>query len=104
MRAGSTTPSRTRRPMQGVPAEGFGTIKSIDWDGNPATIGAGDLPPRPDPAPARVKRSTPWGSRPHDPSNEKLQEFVRCAAMELESQGYFAIRDAIDQPIRVWSE
>ena len=26
------------------------------------------------------------------PSNERLQEFVRCAAMELESQGYFATR------------
>ena len=27
-----------------------------------------------------------------NPSNERLQEFVRCAAMELESQGYFAVR------------
>ena len=26
------------------------------------------------------------------PSNERLQEFVRCAAVELESQGYFATR------------
>ena len=26
-----------------------------------------------------------------DPSNERLMEFVRCAAMELEMKGYFAI-------------
>ena len=26
-----------------------------------------------------------------DPSQERLKEFVRCAAMELESKGYFAI-------------
>ena len=26
-----------------------------------------------------------------DPSNERLKEFVRCAAMELEMKGYFAI-------------
>ena len=33
-----------------------------------------------------------------DPSKEKLQEFVRCAAMELESQGYFAVRSLTTDP------
>ena len=33
-----------------------------------------------------------------DPSNERLQEFVRCAAMELESQGYFAVRSLSSDP------
>ena len=33
-----------------------------------------------------------------DPSNERLQEFVRCAAMELESQGYFATRALSSDP------
>ena len=33
-----------------------------------------------------------------DPSNEKLQEFVRCAAIELESQGYFAVRSLSSDP------
>ncbi len=32
------------------------------------------------------------------PSDEKLQEFVRCAAMELESQGYFATRVLSSDP------
>ena len=32
------------------------------------------------------------------PSNERLQEFVRCAAMELESQGYFALRALSSDP------
>ena len=32
------------------------------------------------------------------PSNERLQEFVRCAAMELESQGYFSTRALSSDP------
>ena len=65
-------------------------IKSIDWDGTPAAIGAGiyrrDIPGtcESEEVNARGLEATP--------SNERLQEFVRCAAMELESQGYFAPR------------
>ena len=33
-----------------------------------------------------------------DPSPERLQEFVRCAAMELESHGYFATRSLSADP------
>ena len=33
-----------------------------------------------------------------NPSNERLQEFVRCAAMEMESQGYFAVRALSSDP------
>ena len=33
-----------------------------------------------------------------DPSNERLQEFVRCAAMELESKGYFATITLANDP------
>ena len=71
-------------------------IKGIDWDGTPAAIGAGiyrrDLP------------GTCWSEEVNamgldaDPSKEKLQEFVRCAAMELESQGYFAVRSLTTDP------
>ena len=32
------------------------------------------------------------------PSPERLQEFVRCAAMELESHGYFAVRALSGDP------
>ena len=33
-----------------------------------------------------------------DPSNERLKEFVRCAAMELEMKGYFAINTLTTDP------
>ena len=59
-------------------------LKSIDWDGTLATIGAGiyrrDLP-----GTCRSEEVHAMGLDA-DPSKEKLQEFVRCAAMELESQ------------------
>ena len=71
-------------------------LKSIDWDGNPATIGAGiyrrDLP-----GTCRSEEVNAMGLDA-DPSKEKLQEFVRCAAMELESQGYFAVRSLTTDP------
>ncbi len=63
-------------------------IKSIDWNGTPAGIGAGiyqrDIP-------GSCNREEVNASElVADPSNRKLQEFVRCAAMELETMGYFA--------------
>ena len=71
-------------------------IKSIDWEGNPAAIGAGiyrrDIP--------GTCESTEVNAAllEADRRNEKLQEFVRCAAMELESQGYFAVRALSSDP------
>ena len=63
-------------------------LKRIEWEGNLAAIGAGiyrrDLP------------GSCWSEEVNaleleeNPSNRKLQEFVRCAALELESKGYFA--------------
>ena len=71
-------------------------LKSIDWDGALATIGAGvyrrDLP-----GTCRSEEVNAMGLDA-DPSKEKLQEFVRCAAMELESQGYFAVRALTTDP------
>ena len=71
-------------------------IKGIDWNGNPAAIGAGiyrrDLP-----GTCRSEEVNAMGLDA-DPSKEKLQEFVRCAAMELESQGYFAVRSLTTDP------
>ncbi len=70
--------------------------KGIDWDGTPAAIGAGiyqrDIP------------GTCWSEEVNamllddDPSNERLKEFVRCAAMELEMKGYFAINTLTTDP------
>ena len=64
-------------------------LKSIDWDGNLATIGAGiyrrDLP------------GTCWSEEVNavqleeHPSSQRLQEFVYCATMELEATGYFGL-------------
>ena len=71
-------------------------IKSIDWEGNLAAIGAGiyrrDIPGtcESEEVNALALEATP--------SNERLQEFVRCAAMELESQGHFATRALSSDP------
>ncbi len=63
-------------------------VKAIDWDGTPAAIGAGiylrDLP-----GTCQRDEVNAMGLAA-DPSNPRLQEFVRCAAMELEAMGYFA--------------
>ena len=71
-------------------------FKSIEWNGVPVAIGAGiyrrDLPGscRSDEVNAGLLDS--------HASETRLQEFVRCAAMELESQGYFAIRALTSDP------
>ena len=63
-------------------------VIEIDWDGSPAVIGAGlyarDLPGTcyPDEVSAAVLHA--------DPSPQTLREFVRCAAMMVGSEGYFA--------------
>ena len=64
-------------------------IKSIDWEGNPAVIGAGiyrrDLP-----GTCQWEEVNAIQLEEH-PSNQRLQEFVHCAAMELETTGYFGL-------------
>ena len=71
-------------------------VKGLDWDGTPAFMGAGiyrrDLP------------GTCWSEEvsatglEEDSSPERLQEFVRCAAMELDSNGYFASVSLANDP------
>ena len=75
-------------PVTGRDEPKVSYIKRIEWEGNLAAIGAGiyrrDLP------------GTCWREEVNalgledNPSNHRLQEFVRCAALELESKGYFA--------------
>ena len=83
-------------PLTGRDEPKAAYAKAIDWDGDPAAIGAGiyrrDIP------------GTCWSEEVNAlgleaaPSNERLQEFVRCAAMELESHGYFAVRSLSSDP------
>ena len=63
-------------------------VKSIDWEGAPAAIGSG-IYLRDIPGTCESEEVNAMGLEA-DPSDERLQEFVRCAAMELESKGYFA--------------
>ena len=71
-------------------------IKSIDWDGTPAAIGMGiyqsDLPGT---CRSEEVNASLLGS---DPSEARLQQFVRCAAMELDSRGYFASVSLANDP------
>ena len=64
-------------------------VKSIDWDGNPAAIGAG-IYRRDFPSTCEAEEVNAMQLEA-EPSTLRLQEFVRCAAMELEANGYFAI-------------
>ena len=63
-------------------------VIEIDWNGERAAIGAGvyarDFPGACDPA--EVSAAALAAS----PGDRSLQEFVRCAAMQVESSGYFA--------------
>ena len=83
-------------PATGRDEPKYSYIKSIDWEGNPAAIGAGvyrrDLP-----GTCESEEVNARGLE-ENPSNERLKEFVRCAAMELEAQGYFATRALASDP------
>ncbi len=71
-------------------------IKSIDWEGNSAAIGVGiyrrDLP-----GTCRIEEVNA-AMLDSDPSEVRLQEFVRCAAMDLDSRGYFASTSLANDP------
>ena len=85
-----------RNPATGRDEPKASYLKSIDWDGTPASIGAG-IYRRDIPGTCESEEVNALGLE-GDPSSEKLQEFVRCAAMELESHGYFATRALSSDP------
>lgn len=77
----------------------------IDWDGQAAIVGAGiyrrDLPGTCSPSEVNAAAL----ERPASPvdteaggNDEKLAEFVRCAAMEVEQRGYFAVPVLMSDP------
>ncbi|MXY70766.1 MAG: hypothetical protein F4Y47_19715 [Acidobacteriia bacterium] len=63
-------------------------VMEIDWGGDRAAIGAGiyarDFPGACDPSEVNA------ADLAANPGDRRLQEFVRCAALEVESAGYFA--------------
>ena len=63
-------------------------VMEIEWNGDRAAIGAGiyarDFPGNCDPGEVNA------ADLAANPGDQRLQEFVRCAAMEVESSGYFA--------------
>ena len=63
-------------------------IAKVDWDGVPAALGAG-IYSRDWPGACEAEEVSASALRA-DPSLETLREFVRCAAMVVESEGYFA--------------
>ena len=71
-------------------------VIEIDWEGRRAVVGAGiylrDLP--------GTCASTEVNAAALEaaPSDERLHEFVRCAALEMESQGHFAAATLATQP------
>ena len=71
-------------------------ILPVSWRGIPAMLGSGiylrDLP-----GTCRSEEVNAMELE-DDPSDQKLQEFVRCAAMELESNGYFATITLANDP------
>ena len=78
------------------PATGKNSAKAsyiieVDWDGEPAVIGAG-IYSRDWPGTCYADEVSA-GALDTSPSAETLREFVRCAAMLLESDGYFAVEE-----------
>ncbi|MYB53692.1 MAG: hypothetical protein F4X77_16065, partial [Acidobacteriia bacterium] len=77
-------------PESGMTEPKISYVKRIDWSGTPAVIGAGvyrrDLP-----GTCRMDEVNATDLAAN-PSKQGLREFVRCAAMELESNGYAGVR------------
>ena len=78
-----------RNPDTGLNQPKSSYVIEMDWNGDRAAIGAGiyspDLPGTCDPSEVNALLLEV------DPSDARLQEFVRCAAHLLESGGYFAV-------------
>ena len=75
-------------PTTGIEEPKVSYVIRLDWEGHDAFLGAGIY-----------LRDRPGTCRPEqvnaaaleaDPGNETLKEFVRCAAVQVESLGYFA--------------
>ena len=83
-------------PETGATEPKISYVKGIEWNGITAAIGAGiyrsDLPGTCGAGEVNATRLA------GNPTQDRLQEFVRCAAMELESKGYFAVSSLSSDP------
>ena len=75
-------------PATGAPAPKASYILPVDWNGTPAYIGSGVY--RRDFPGACEREEVNAAGLSAEPSNAKLREFVRCAALQVEAKGYFA--------------
>ena len=75
-------------PETGRPQPKSSYVMEIDWNGERSAIGAGiyarDFPGACEPGEVNA------ADLAANPGDQRLQELVRCAAMEVESSGYFA--------------
>ena len=75
-------------PESGRPQPKSSYVMEIDWGGERAALGAGiyarDFPGACEPSEVNA------ADLAANPGDRRLQEFVRCAAMTVESSGYFA--------------
>ena len=76
-------------PATGLRQPKSSYVMEIDWNGERAAIGAG-IHRRDLPGTCRREEVNATQLEEH-PSSQRLQEFVRCAAMELETTGYFGL-------------
>lgn len=75
-------------PVTGTPAPKASYILPVDWNGTPAYIGSGVY--RRDFPGACEREEVNAAGLSAEPSEAKLREFVRCAALQVEATGYFA--------------
>ena len=75
-------------PVTGTPAPKASYILPVDWNGTPAYIGSGVY--RRDFPGACEREEVNAAGLSAEPSEAKLREFVRCAALQVEAKGYFA--------------
>ena len=83
-------------PETGVTSPKASYVIEIDWDGSRAVIGAGIYSPD---WPGTCGAGEVTASVLKDsPSPETLEQFVRCAALVVESEGYFAKHELETDP------
>ena len=75
-------------PVTGTPAPKASYILPVVWNGTPAYIGSGVY--RRDFPGACERQEVNAAGLAAEPSEAKLREFVRCAALQVEAKGYFA--------------